>query len=211
VHGSVDQVPDGFSDGIGNDAMTRTATSTVGLGRCTRVTTRLLAADDWQDLRSARLAALSDSPHAFVATSAQEEGWEPEAWMARLARSDWAGAWDNDRIVGIACLSAPDPGEPKRPFVERVWVAPPHRRQGLVRKMLQELEGPARMAGATHLQLWVLDSNIEALHAYLKLDFHWVRERTQSLAKPDGSGSVQEHLMVRPLWWRRAASAESCG
>jgi ribosomal protein S18 acetylase RimI-like enzyme len=168
--------------------------------RCSSVKIRLLASADWQDLRSARLAALKDSPDAFTATLADEMARKPADWRARIERSVWAGAWENGHVVGIACLSAAEPEEPTRWFIESVWVTPRHRRQGLVRRMLHKLERPARVAGATHLQLWVLDTNYAAVDAYLKLDFQLEPERVHNSTKPCEDGFVQEHLMVKPLW-----------
>ena len=174
--------------------------SAIEPGRSTSVVIRRLGPDDWQDLRSARLAALRDSPDAFTADLGQEEARTPDGWRALAERSEWAGAWEDGQIVGIACLSAPEPIAPTRPFIESVWVTPQHRRHGLVREMLDELERSAKADGATHLQLWVLDTNDDAYYAYLKLDYHRPG-RAQDSAKSRGDGTfVQENLMVKPLW-----------
>jgi ribosomal protein S18 acetylase RimI-like enzyme len=169
-------------------------------GRCPHVTIKLLASKDWRDLRTARLAALRDSPDAFVAELADEKARTAEDWRASIKQLAWAGAWVNGRIVGIARLSAAGSSEPTRPFIESVWVRPQHRRQGFVQGMLHELEEPARERDATHLQLWVLETNDLALNAYLKLDFHPVPERTQNSMKLRDGAFVQEHLMVKQLW-----------
>jgi GNAT superfamily N-acetyltransferase len=200
--GSGDQTLNEVGDGIGHEAMTQTAASALEFERFPPVRIKLLGPNDWQDLRTARLAALRDSPDAFVANLADELACRLEDWRARIERSIWAGAWEDGQIVGIACLSAAEPSEPTRPFIESVWVTPEHRRRGLVRRMLDELERPALAEGATHLQLWVLETNYGAFDAYLKLDFHPpVPPRVHNSPKLREDGTyVKEHLMVKPLW-----------
>jgi ribosomal protein S18 acetylase RimI-like enzyme len=190
-------------DGIGHEAMNQAAASATKSKpeRWTQVKIEILGQDDWQDLRSARLAALRESPDAFVATLADELARTPEDWKLSIEQSVWAGAWENGHIVGIACLSAADPDAPKQPSIESVWVTPQHRRQGIVRDMLAKLESPARADGATHLQLWVLETNYAAFDAYLKLDFQEVPESSHDSEKARGDGTiVQERLMVKQLW-----------
>jgi GNAT superfamily N-acetyltransferase len=160
----------------------------------------LLGPDDWHDLRTARLSALRDSPHAFVAALADEMVGTPDDWKARIAGSVWAGAWEDGHVVGIACLSAPELSAPTKPFIESVWVTPGRRRKGLSRKMLERLETTALAAGATHLQLWVLETNYAAIDVYLKLAFEERPERMHDSEKPSGDGTfVQERLMVKQL------------
>lgn len=179
--------------------MTRTVVSAPGPGLSSPIVRRL-GPPDWRDLRSARLAALGDAPDAFVATPANEVARTRQGWIDSIKLTVWAGAWVDGRIVGIACLTAAEPIEPTRPFVESVWVAPEYRGRGLVRDMLRVLEDVARRRGATHLQLWVLATNRRASVAYLSLDFVEVPARAQDSKKlSDDDTPVQEHLMVRPL------------
>lgn len=168
----------------------------VDADRWTPVEIDLLGPRDWRDLRSARLAALLDSPDAFVATLAAEAGRSPEKWIASIESSTWAVGRDDGEVVGIACLAAAVGGARKERFIESVWLTPAYRRQGIVRKMFGQLEGEARAEGAEYLQLWVLETHESAYDAYRKLDFHSpVPEVVQYSAKP----SVQERLMVKPL------------
>ena len=170
--------------------------------RCTPVEIDLL--DDpreWLSLKAARLEALEDSPEAFVTTPAEEERRTPSEWMASIRWSTWAIARDEGAIVGIACLTAATESDDKRArFIESVWVAPEHRRKGLVRRMLWRLEREARAADAEYLKLWVLKTNDLAYNAYLKLDFSEMPDKAQDSWKPQGDGNfVQERLMVKPL------------
>ena len=179
--------------------MTRTVVSEPQPDRAS-ATVRRLGPPDWRDLRSARLAALVDAPDAFVATPADEVARTRKDWIAGIRLTVWAGAWVEGQIVGIACLSAAEPIEPTRPFVESVWVAPEYRGRGIVEDMLSVLEDAARRKGATHLQLWVLETNRRASTAYLNLDFVPVPARAQDSKKlSDDDKPVKEHLMVRSL------------
>lgn len=174
--------------------------SIVESDRCRPVRIDLLSRVDWPDLRSARLAALCDSPDAFVAALDRELQRGPREWIDSIERLTWVAAREGVDVCGIMCLTAPDPDAPNERYIESVWVAPRHRRQGLVRRMLQKLEEQARAEGAERLQFWVLETNSPAYDAYLKLSFNEMPEREQDSKKmrPDGS-FVKERLMVKLL------------
>jgi ribosomal protein S18 acetylase RimI-like enzyme len=154
-------------------------------------------------LSSVRLRALRDSPEAFLATPDEEAALTPADWTARIMSATWTVAWDGDVVVGIACLTSQEAkasNTPKEWFIESVWVEPGYRRKGLVRRMVQKLEGQAREDGAERLQLWVLGTNDLAFDAYKKIDFYPpVPEVVQDSPKPRGDGFVKEHLMVKQL------------
>ena len=168
--------------------------------RWTAVEIDLLCPSDWPLLRSARLAALSDSPDAFVASSAAEAKRSPEEWIISIKSSTWAVARDDGEVVGIARLVVPVVGAPTERFIESVWITPEHRRRGLVRKMLSRLESEARADEVDYLNLWVFETNDSAYDAYVKLGFSEVPEMMQDSWKSQADGAwVQERLMVKPL------------
>ena len=172
----------------------------VDADRWTTVEINLLRPGDWPILRAARLAALRDSPDAFVAFLEVEEERTPNEWIAGIESSSWVVARDGDDILSIARLVASGASDCKEYFIESVWVTPRHRREGLVRKMLWRLERQARAEGAACLNLWVLDTNFLAYDAYVKLDFYLVSDAEQDSWKPRGNeGFVQERLMVKQL------------
>jgi GNAT superfamily N-acetyltransferase len=83
--------------------------------RMTRLDARVrrLVADDWAELRAARLAALAEAPYAFASTLARELAFDEELWRSR-AGSGWTfGAFDSAAIVGLATGLPPDdlPGD----------------------------------------------------------------------------------------------------
>ena len=53
----------------------------------TDISVRSLGEDDWQDYRLVRLAALRESPEAFVATVDEEEAFDDDLWRERMRRS----------------------------------------------------------------------------------------------------------------------------
>ena len=178
---------------------------------CAPVGIDLLSPGEWPALRSARLAALRDSPEAFVAILAVEEKRASEEWVASLTSSFWVVARNDGAVVGIACLAAKDLAAPEKRFIESVWVDPRYRGQNgrrklnspqsLVRQMLHKLEWCARAEGAKRLQLWVLRDNESAIDAYLKLGFDPVPDSEQDSPKLQSDGTfVQERLMIKPLF-----------
>jgi GNAT superfamily N-acetyltransferase len=118
-----------------------------------------------------RLAALCDSPSAFVNTWAAEWEWRRERWHDCFIGRMWTVAQADGGVVGIGCLAPPDEGAPRANFIESVWVRPQYRQRGVLRHMVEHLEVLAAFAGATELRLWVLDTNERARTAYHKLGF----------------------------------------
>ncbi len=66
------------------------------------IVVRSLAADDWQQARAARLAALADAPYAFSSTLAKEQAYGEELWRRRAGSGRTFGAFDGARIIGLA-------------------------------------------------------------------------------------------------------------
>lgn len=160
----------------------------------------LLSPDDWEVLKSARLEALGNAPDAFVASLASERKRTPSDWMIAVAASTWVVARAGDQVVGLACMTAPDPLTPGVRFIESVWVTPERRRRGLVRRMLERLEARALAERAYRLQLWVLATNTLAYDAYIKLDFEPMPDMTQRSGKKASNGEpVLEIPMIKPL------------
>jgi predicted GNAT family acetyltransferase len=75
----------------------------------------------------------------------------------------------------------------RKPFarnVESIWVAPTHRRQGVLRALLQALAGreqQTEQTEVTELLLWVLDGNYLARCAYKALGFKSTGESTSGV------------------------------
>ncbi len=136
----------------------------------------LLAPVDWRVLRAARLQALLDSPHAFTSSYADESRWDEADWRRTFAVGIWIVARETESVVGLA-RSVGEPQLASARHVESIWVAPTHRRHGVLRHLLYALAGIERRMGVTDLLLWVLEDNLEAQHAYEALGFELTGER----------------------------------
>jgi L-amino acid N-acyltransferase YncA len=131
---------------------------------------QVLTPDDWRILRSARLAALHDSPHAFTSSYARESAWRDLKWQRSLKTSIWVVARDGQDVIGLA-KSVKARWRPASRYVESVWVAPTHRRRGVLGALLYKLAETCRPMGVTELLLWVLMDNHAAYDAYRALRF----------------------------------------
>jgi ribosomal protein S18 acetylase RimI-like enzyme len=136
----------------------------------------LLTPVDWRVLRAARLYALLDSPDAFTSSYAQESAWGKPEWQRVLDAATWIVARDGQNVVGLA-KSVREPARPSTRYVESAWVAPTHRRRGVLRDLLYALLEINRPVGVTELMLWVLEENHAAQRAYQALGFESTGER----------------------------------
>lgn len=161
---------------------------------------RLLAEDDWQQLRSARLAALAEAPYAFGSTLAREEQFTEQTWRERAGRGNTLGAWHADGIVGLAtglpaqdiAGSAAGPGEW---HLVGMWVSPDLRGHGLADQLVAGVCELARQSGATSVTLWVTDVNGRARAFYRRLGFASTGAR--QLVRPDEPDHWEEELRLR--------------
>jgi ribosomal protein S18 acetylase RimI-like enzyme len=130
----------------------------------------LLTPADWQVLRTARLRALLDSPHAFLSSYAQESSWGELEWRRLFDHSTWIVAGGREQVIGLA-RSFGERGCSLTRHIESVWVAPTHRRRGICRELIQTLVDLEQRIGATEVLLWVLAGNQDAQRTYEALGF----------------------------------------
>jgi ribosomal protein S18 acetylase RimI-like enzyme len=172
---------------------------------------RRLAADDWDELRAARLAALAEAPYAFASTLAREQEFTEEVWRSR-AGSGWTfGAFDGVAIVGLATGLPPDdlPGEPadgepgedvrgnREPIWHLVgmWVAPGCRGQAVADRLVEAVCEQALQAGGGTVTLWVTEVNDRARAFYRRLGFAPTGARQP--VRPEEPDHWEEELAVR--------------
>jgi ribosomal protein S18 acetylase RimI-like enzyme len=162
----------------------------------------VLLAADWRELRATRLRALRESPHAFVATYAEEVALGEKQWRSRLRWTTWMVARLDGETIGLARLRRPDEELSDVRYIESVWIDPAHRRKGLARAMMEELESYARNRTITQLRLWVLDTNPLAWKAYIELGFapEQGEQDVQDTRKRTSSGTrVKERRMSKDI------------
>ena len=147
---------------------------------------------DWEVLRDVRLAALADTPYAFMATLAQEQEYGESRWRERIAKSTFFLAWDGARPVGIVGTFTQDDGDW---HVISMWVAPPARGTGVAGQLIDTVAGHARARGAATLTLWVTDGNDRAHAFYQRLGFHSTGKRQP--VRPQTPDDWEEEMLRR--------------
>lgn len=152
---------------------------------------RRLAADDWMELRTARLAALADAPYAFSSTLAREQDFAEQTWRERAAAGRTFAAWDGDAIVGLA-TGLPEAGQW---HLVGMWVSPKMRGTGVADELVAAVCDLARQSGFTSVRLWVTEVNGRARAFYRRLGFAPTGGR--QLVRPDEPGNWEEELALR--------------
>jgi GNAT superfamily N-acetyltransferase len=137
---------------------------------------QLLTPVDWRVLKAARLGALRDSPHAFMSCFDNEWGLSELEWRRMFESATWIVAREAGDLVGLA-RSVREPSRPRVRHLESIWVAPTHRRRGVLRALLAALAEREESDGVTDLLLWLLEDNHEAQRAYETLGFVPTGER----------------------------------
>lgn len=137
---------------------------------------RRIRPDDGPLLRSARLAALADSPSAFGSTLDREEAFTVEQWRERATRGSTgcdAATWlalDSGAVVGIIGGYRPEPSVPAVDLVS-MWVDPAARRTGAGRLLVDTVIGWAHDGGVESMSLWVTRGNDPAYRLYVSAGF----------------------------------------
>lgn len=176
---------------------------------------RRVTAEDWQDWRSVRLAALREAPRAFGSRLADWADAAEERWRARLSLpgaldllavdvagpsvpgAEVAGAAVSGaaapRVVGMAS-GVPDPDDASVVELISMWVDPDARGRGVARSLIDAIVDRAAAAGAFAVRLAVMPDNAVARRAYERAGFVALDEPGDAL--PDGRHEV---LMERDL------------
>jgi len=150
---------------------------------------RGLTAQDWRELRDARLAALAEAPYAFASTLAREKAFLEETWRERAGSGRTFGAWRDETIVGLATGFPAEP--PAEWHLVGMWVAPECRGQGVADLLVAAVCDLARQSGAGSVTLWVTDVNDRARAFYRRLGFAPTGQR--QLLRP---GEWEEELSL---------------
>ena len=182
---------------------------------------RPLAAGDWRQARSTRLAALADAPYAFASTLAKELAYDDDHWRRRAGSGRTMGAFDGESLVGVAggiptdeldgrgtpgrnrggtpdTASGGDRPDRVSPDWQLVgmWVAPDYRGLGVGDQLIQAICDRARAAGAATVTLWVTEINGRAMALYRRHGF--APNGTRELVRPEQPDHWEVQL-VRPL------------
>jgi ribosomal protein S18 acetylase RimI-like enzyme len=129
---------------------------------------RILLPAQWKLVREMRLAALSESPHAFLGMLKKESKFEETDWRATFKSASWHGFFIARAIVGIA-KSSILAEHPEERYVESFWVRPDHRKREVGRRMLQSIVDEAKREQRRVIRLSVLRRNQSAIDAFYRL------------------------------------------
>jgi ribosomal protein S18 acetylase RimI-like enzyme len=126
--------------------------------------------------KAVRLAALLDSPWAFGGTYAKESQLSDAEWAARARKWNGEGcagflAMDGETVCGIVSATPDDLDATRVAWVEAMWVAPAHRKNGVGRMLIEFIFAWARARGLVSLKLMVTSSNDRAIGFYRRLGF----------------------------------------
>jgi ribosomal protein S18 acetylase RimI-like enzyme len=121
-----------------------------------------------------RLRALKEDPLAFGSTYARESQFTEADWSLRINR--WSGetgigflAMDGNAPCGIAGVLL-DQLTPRAELVS-MWTAPTHRKQGVGRRLVEEITRWTSQRKVPQLHLMVTSNNAAAHAFYQRLNF----------------------------------------
>jgi ribosomal protein S18 acetylase RimI-like enzyme len=143
---------------------------------------RRLTSDDWELLRTVRLAALQEAPYAFRRTYEEASQNTEEVWRQQagdrtaldMPCATFAGVRSDGTAAGMAC--GIDDGT--KVHVVAVWVAPEERGSGLFDRLM---EAVTEWAPRDVLTLNVAEGNARALAAYQRHGYEVVGEEAGEL------------------------------
>ncbi len=165
---------------------------------------RALGEDDWADYRKARLAALQESPEAFVATAEEEEAMTEDEWQERMRRSIRLLAESEDAApIGVVSVATGAGDEGRQADLFGLWVTPAARGTGLATQLVRSAARTARDQGMTHLSYWVGTDNGRGVAFASGFGFRPTDERRPMRLQGEETEEIQ---MVLPLERDRGGS-----
>lgn len=164
----------------------------------TEITVRALTEDDWETYRRVRLAALEESPEAFVATLTEEQAFDESYWRLRMKRSTRLLAEVDGEAAGVASVGEVEGDNPHVAQLFGLWVAPHLRGAGVASRLVRAGAETARRTGHTHLAYWVGTENGRAVAFASGFGFRPTDSRRPMRVRSEDDGD-EEIAMVLPL------------
>ncbi len=166
------------------------------------ISVRTLEVEDWQEYREVRLAALQDSPHAFLADYDEEAAQPEQFWRDRMARARRFLAVADGQGQGIVSLGAHngDDGDAEGGIGEifGLWVTPATRNSGVAWQLVQAAATEATKSGLSQLYYWVGTENGRGIAFATNFGFRPSSSRRPTRVTNEEFGE-QEIAMVMPL------------
>ncbi len=162
------------------------------------VTVRPLGEEDWQEFRAIRLEALAESPDAFAAKLAEEEGYDEDFWKLRLHRSTRLVAESGAERVGVVSLGQGKGDAGAAAEIFGLWVRPAARGSGVATRLVEASAKRTRLDGRTHVAYWVGTDNGRAVAFASGIGFRPTDFRRPMRVVNEDDGE-EEIAMVLPL------------
>jgi ribosomal protein S18 acetylase RimI-like enzyme len=162
------------------------------------ITVRPLGEDDWEDYRSVRLAALRESPEAFVASVDEEESYDEDFWRERMQRSARLVAERDGLAVGVVSVGTAKESDGSAGELFGLWVRPEARGSGVATHLVKDGASLAAERGHSHLVYWVGTENGRAVAFASGMGFRPTDYRRPMGVVSEEDGE-EEIAMVLPL------------
>jgi GNAT superfamily N-acetyltransferase len=171
------------------------------------ISVRVLGEDDWDTYRQVRLAALQESPQAFIDTYADQAPRPEQYWRDCMVRAHRLLAERDAAPVGVASLKMIDE-EPQAADFRDLWVTPEARNTGVASRLVQTAADQAIQDGCTRLYYWVSTENGRAIGFAINAGFRLTSKRRTTRIENNEFGD-QEIALVMSLANDPAAVATS--
>ena len=126
---------------------------------------------EWIILREMRLAALRESPGAFLSSYSDESAYEEQKWRAEFGRGEWTIEVRNDKAIALVGVTREQGTPPDECYLEYMWVCPSFRRRGVAADLMKNVLRWLLNRGFATIWLWVMDGNEPARRLYEKCGF----------------------------------------
>jgi GNAT superfamily N-acetyltransferase len=159
------------------------------------ISVRVLQEDDWQAYREVRLAALRESPEAFLATYAEEALRPEEYWRSRMVQAHRLLAIRDGEPVGVASVDMIE-GAPQSADFHDLWVTADARNTGVASRLVQIAVDQAIRDGCSQLYYWVSTENGRAIGFAINAGFRLTSERRTTPIKNSEFGDQEIALVL---------------
>ncbi len=163
---------------------------------------RALTENDTDALQKIRLESLINSPGSFGSSFEEESKHDISIYKNRiLAKSNYFyGAFINEEIIGIICLSTNDRCKLKhRAYIKSVFVSENYRNKGIAKKLINTaLEKAIDLKFIEQIELTVVTDKLPAILLYNSYGFEIYATKAHAI-KIDGK-YYNEYLMMKKLY-----------
>ncbi|HRC41269.1 GNAT family N-acetyltransferase [Nostocoides sp.] len=163
-----------------------------------------LTEEDWARFRAIRLAALEESPEAFVAGLAEEQAYDEELWRLRMRRAQRMVADVDGDAVGVVSVGVLEDAE-NTAEIFGLWVRPDLRGRGVAATLVRSASQQAADDGFDRIAYWVGTDNGRAVAFASGFGFRPTGRR-RPMRVSLGGDDEEEIAMVLPLAEDRSAS-----